>query len=693
MKIDRRKFLKISGASTAGALVIGFNWPGMVKAASAGETELSGYIKFLADGTVVIMSPNPEIGQGVKTSMPMIVAEEMDVDWQKVVIEQAALDTTKYKRQVAGGSGSIRTSYKTLREAGATIRQLFIETAAQKWNVKPKHCSAKEGIVTHKSGKSARYEDLIEAAKSRELPSGVKLKEPSEFSIIGKGKVNFDAEKIVKGEMKYGMDTVMPEMKYAGIIHTPAFGGKYISHDDSSLASSFPEVKTYKIGNAIAVVGSNTWEIFQAKKLVKVEWELPNTESSESQLEDMKKMIEKGKLKEKKSIGDIGQAMAQADEVLEANYFTPFLPHNTMEPMNFYANVTGNKVHLLGPIQTPEGTRKKISNDLGIPQENITLELTRMGGGFGRRLRNDFVVEAAMISKKAGVPIKLVWTREDDMTGGFYKPATLHNYKASIKEGKLTGWELKGLGMKSPRSVDEKNFPVGAIENIKIESNVAPSKVTTFAWRAPNHNYLGFSEQCFLDEIAEKIGKDAISHRLEMLDGINSEIKYSAAKMKGIVEKVREMSSWRKDKSKKQGFAAYYSYSSYVAMVAEVSEVNGKINVDKVYAAVDCGQVINALGAEAQIQGSIIDAIGHAFYGEIKIKDGTPQSQNFHNYRLGRMSCKPDDIEVAFIESNDDPTGLGEPGMAPASPAVVNAIYQATGKRYYNLPLSQYGIV
>ena len=697
MKIDRRKFLKISGAGSAGALVIGFSWPSLAKGVLGQEgaaKQLNAYIKYLTNGSVIIMAPNPEIGQGVKTSMPMIVAEELDVNWDKVVIEQAPLDTSKYTRQTAGGSGSIRTSYQTLRQAGATVRQIFVDAAAKKWGVSSSQCTTKEGVVfDSKSDKSVKYEELIEIAKGMDLPKEVSLKSPEDFKIIGQRKVNYDAKAIVQGEMKYGMDTVMLNMKYATIIHAPAFGAKYVSHDDTEMKKQFPMTATYKIPDGVAIVGDNTWQVFQAKKLVKVTWQGGSIESSESQRKLLEEMIKKEDVKDKKVSGDIQTAFTQADQVLEATYFTPFLPHNTMEPMNFYADVSDGKAHLLGPIQTPEGASKRVSKELGIPLENINLELTRMGGGFGRRLSNDFVMEAAWISKTAGVPIKLVWSREDDMTGGLYKPATLHKYRASIKSGKLTGWEALAIGMQSPRALDENNFPVGAVKNIRVASNQAKTEVTTFAWRAPNHNYLGFSEQTFLDEIAEKLGKDAITHRLELLDGISGDVKYDAARLRGVTTKVRDISGWGKDKTRKLGFAAYFSYSSYVAIVAEVVESSGKISVEKVYAVADCGQVINRLGAEAQIQGAIIDAIGHAFYGEIKIKDGQPQSQNFHNYRLGRMSCAPKYIEVTFVENGDAPTGLGEPGMPPTAPAVVNAIYQTTGKRYYELPLSKYGIV
>jgi len=695
MKIDRRKFLKISGATSAGALVIGINWFGTnSKEAPLVETSLNGYIKYMTDGKVIIMSPNPEIGQGVKTAMPMIVAEELDVNWENVIIEQAPLDTKSYKRQVAGGSGSIRGSYKTLRQAGATVRQLFVESAAQDWEVSVKECTTNAGQVIHsKSGKKINYEDLISLAQKRSLPTNIQLKKADEFSIIGTTKGNFDSEAIVKGEMKYGIDTVMSRMKYATVIHSPAFEGKYMSHDDDDAKRAYPNIKIYVVDNTVGIVGTNTWEVFQAKKLIKVEWQSNNNEGSIAQRAKMREMISQNQLKEKAYAGDLMSAISDADDVLEATYYTPFLPHNTMEPMNFYANVSGNKVHLLGPIQTPEGTSKKVSKELGISLENIKLELTRMGGGFGRRLKNDFVLEAAKLSKLSGSPVKLIWSREEDMTGGYYKPATLHQYRASIKNEVLTGWEVKGVGMKSSRSLDEKNFPVGAVDHLKLASNTASSKVSTSAWRAPNHNFLGFSEQSFLDEVAEKVGKDAIVFRLEMLDKVQGKTKYDVSRMKGVVSKVRDISGWENSKDRKLGFAAYWSYMTYVSIVAEVSESNGKIKVEQMYAAVDCGQVINRSGAEAQIQGAMIDAIGHAFYGEMKIKDGKPQSQNFHNYRLGRMSCAPKQVSIVFIENDKDPTGLGEPGMAPTTPAVVNALYKATGKRYYQLPLSQYGIV
>ena len=689
----------LTGAS-AGSLVLGFSWTqalAMPLSQNTAEVPINAYIKYGVDGSVTIMSPNPEIGQGVKTSMPMIVAEELDVDWSKVTIEQAALDTVNYKRQVAGGSGSIQKGWKTLREAGATVRQLFIETAAQQWQVDASDCETKAGQVLHQAtGKVINYEALIEAAKSRKLPTKVKLKDSKDFALLGSRINNCDARAIATGQVKYGMDTVRPGMKYAAIVHPPFFGGELVSYDKQALKKSFPEVTVYDFDNNVALVGSSTWQVFSAKKAIKIKWTGSNDENTDNIKAAMVKKLDSRKNKIVFNKGNIARAFKGADNVLEAHYYTPILPHATMEPMNFFADVTEQKIDLYGPIQTPEGSRKKVAEMLGVSESKINIELTRMGGGFGRRLNGDFVLEAAMISKLSGFPIKLVWTREDDMTAGTYKSSTLHRYRASIKEGELIGWDLSGVGLESDlvsaRPVDKNNFPVGTIDNINLRMGNVKSSASMGYWRAPNHNFLAFSEQAFLDEIASSLNKDPIEMRLQMLSKAKK-VKYRANRFKAVIRKVKEISDWDNRGERHFGFAAYYSYRTYVAMVAEVSLINGKIQIENYFAAVDCGQVVNLSGAEAQIEGAINDCLGHSLHGELLINQGAATANNFHQYQLGRINTSPKNINIAFIENDKAPTGLGEPGMAPTAPALVNAIFQATGKRYYELPLNKHGIV
>ncbi|MEH6605985.1 MAG: molybdopterin cofactor-binding domain-containing protein [Pseudomonadales bacterium] len=695
MKINRRKFITLTGAA-GGGLVLGFNWTQAIaepKPGSKLEVSINAYIKYSTDGAITILSPNPEIGQGIKTSMPMIVAEELDVDWNKVSIEQAPLDTNNYTRQVAGGSGSIRSGWNALREAGATVRQLFIESAADVWQVEPDSCETNVGSVLHRaSGKTVKYEELIDVAIARKLPEKINLKEKQDYSLLGSRIKNCDARAIATGQMKYGIDTVRAGMKYAAIIHPPSFGATLKSYDSSELQKLFPSVAVYDFDNNIAIVGSSTWEVFSAKKAIKITWESNNNENSDKLKEEMVRQLDSNKLTKLVNKGNTAKAFSAADQILEAEYYSPILPHATMEPMNFFAHVTDEKIELYGPIQTPENTRRAVAKKLQVSESKITIGLTRMGGGFGRRLKGDFVIEAVMISKLSGFPINLVWTREDDMTAGVYKPSTLHRYKASVKNGELTGWEVTGIGLVGKRVLDKINFPVGAISNIQLRTGNVKSKVTIGPWRAPNHNFLAFSEQTFLDEIATNLDKDPIEMRLQMLSDVKWS-KYDVKRLQTVILKVREMSEWENRGDRHLGFAAYYSYHSYVAMVAEVSVTDGKITVEDYFAAVDCGQVINLSGAEAQIEGAINDALGHSLFGEMLINNGAATANNFHQYQLGRINTAPKNITISFIESEYEPTGLGEPGMPPTPPALVNAIYQATGKRYYELPLKNHGII
>ncbi|WP_436515180.1 molybdopterin cofactor-binding domain-containing protein [Ekhidna sp. To15] len=712
-EINRRSFLKVSAAGSAG-IMIGFNW--LAGCASPGETisvpeewfNVNAYITIADNGEVTIMSPNPEIGQNVKTSMPLIIAEELDVDWDMVKVEQAGLDTNNFKRQLAGGSQSIRQGWQSLRMAGAAARRLLMEAAAKKWQVSLADLSTDKGIIKNeKTGDTIGYGEIAIEAVSIPVPEEIKLKDPKDFKLIGQDIKNVDAPKIVTGQPLFGLDYMEEGATIAMIEHPPAFGMKLKSLDAEE-AKAMPGIKDVftvdtTVGepqwsdvNAfkelVVITGESTWQVMKAKSKLKIDWEQDTpAESSEDHAKKLvNAMSQKGEVA--REDGNPTKASQSAAQVVDRTFSAPFLAHNTLEPMNFFANVTADQAILVGPIQTPEYLRKSVSSLLGMPEENISIDMTRMGGGFGRRLYGHFGVEAAAISKKIGGPVKLIYKREDDLTQGTYRPAYRINYKAALdSEGKLIAFQAKGAGIPgSPLFQDR--FPAGTVDNYKIENINIDTNISTGAWRAPRSNFVAGAEQAFLDEVAEAAGKDPIDFRLELFDrAINDPVgdrnDYDPARYAGVLKLVREKARWdNKPAGVFRGVSAYFCHNSYVAQVVDVIKDGNDLKLQKVWCAVDCGIVVNREGAINQIEGGIIDGIGHTMYSQVNFDKGSPVQNNFDQYRLIRHTEAPPEIEVFFVENGIDPTGLGEPSLPPIAAAVANAMYQATGKRWYHQP-------
>jgi isoquinoline 1-oxidoreductase beta subunit len=699
ISFSRRNFLKTS-VLASGGMLIGFNLLNACKPNAIVPIDISklnfndfnAFIKISQEGYVTIFSPNPEIGQGVKTSMPMIIAEELDVPWEKVSVSQGLYDPVNYQRQVAGGSQSIRFGWDALRQTGATAKQMLINAAALKWGVEPSSCNASQGIITNANGDSFGYGEVVKEAAVLEVPENVKLKESKDYKIIGQDIKNVDIQKIITGKPLFGLDYVTEEMVYASVLRPPSFGKKLISFDAQNSKKINGVVDVLKFGNKIAVLGTNTWAAMKGKKALICKWS-SNTklESTEDHNKELLKILNGNKFKVNREDGNIEKAFLNSDKNIERTYESPFLPHNCMEPMNFYANVTSDKVHLVGPIQTPAWTASKISKLLDRKPEEIHLEMTRMGGGFGRRLYGDFAEEAAQISSLANKPVKVVFSREDDMAAGIYRPAIKYRIKASIKDGKITGYHLKEAAINGNMyGLIPNFFPAGCIPNYKVSTANYQSKITTGAWRAPYTNFLAFAEQSFFNELASELGKDHPSLLIELLQNVkgtkDERIQYSAERMEKTINLVIEKSNWDKpSEGIYQGFSAYYSHNTHVAEVADVEMVNGLPVVKKVTVAVDCGIVVNPLGAKNQVEGGVIDGIGHAMYGDFSFEEGTPQSVNFDTYRLIRMNETPQ-VSTYFVESDLSPTGLGEPGLPPAGGAVANAIKAATGNQLFKQP-------
>jgi len=738
-KLNRRSFLKVS-ALAGGGMMLSFSWLAGCKPTTEEALglpkewfELNSYIKIGENGAVTLFSPNPEFGSNVKTSMPMILAEELDTDWKNVIVEQADFYPERYDRQFTGGSQGIRQGWTPMRTAGATARAMLVAAAAQTWKVSASEITTSAGILEHKgSGKKAHYGELASLAATMEVPADVNLKDIKDFKIIGNSKKNVDAQKIVTGMPLFALDHKVEGMKYAAIVHPPAFGMKLKSFDKSSVSglsgiqdvfsiSLFKEdygrnfFDTTTFSEIVAIVGNSTWEVMQAKKSLAVEWEnapessfevggfggRPNTkvtvpaglENTSSHKDRMKEYITKPGTVVRKD-GDPEGAFKKAAKVIEKTYSAPFLAHNTMEPMNCFADVKGDKAVVYGPTQAPESIMGTLVQALGIPKENIQINLARMGGGFGRRAYSHHMTEAALISQKIQAPVKMVYTREDDMSAGVYRPTYSATYRAALDENNnLLALHVKAGGIPET-PLHANRFPAGALDNYLAESWDIPSNITIGAFRAPRSNFIAAAEQSFLDELAEVMGKDPIEFRLELLkraetNPVGERNDYDAKRYAGVLELVRDKSNWNTPApGVSRGVSAYFCHNSYVAEVVDTKIVDSKPVVEKVYAAVDCGIVVNPDAAINMGEGAIVDGIGNAFFGELAFENGVPTKTNFDKYRMIRQKETPKSIEIHFVDSKEDPTGLGEPFFPPVFAALANSLYKATGKRYYEQPFA-----
>lgn len=736
---SRRAFLKVS-ALTGGGMMLGINWLSGAPSSDATNGmdlpkdwhEFNGYIKITGDNVIKIMAPNPEFGQNVKTSLPMIVAEELDVDWKDVVVEQATYDTKLYVRQFAGGSQSVRTTWKPLREAGASARQMLREAAAKTWQVPVEEVSTQLGVLRHeKSGRSAKYGEMAATAATLPVPKEVKPKDVKNLQLVRTSRKNVEGANIVTGKPLFGLDYRAPGMLIAMIEHPPAFGLKLKSYDAARALKMpgikevftinvFPEgferaifdVRTFN--ECVVVVGNTTWEVMNARKRLKVEWEPiaeskenievfgrkieqitpAGLESTEVHYDNMLAMSQKA-AKELRKDGDPETAFKNAAQIIERTYTAPFLAHNTMEPMNCFAHVTDDRALLVGPLQAPEFTERTLAKRLELPVEKIDIQMTRMGGGFGRRAYGHYLVEAALISKKAKAPIKLIYTREDDMTYGIYRPMYTATYRAALDANKkLIAFHVKGGGIPE-HPIAANRFPAGAVDNYLAEGWEIPSNITIGAFRAPRSNFNAAAEQSFLDELAEAMGKDPIDLRLELLqrakeNPVGKNNDYDADRYAGVLKLAREKSGWDKpeNRQKNRGVAAYFCHNSYAAHIIDLKIQDGEPVAESVYSAIDCGIVINPDAATNMVEGAVIDGIGNALYGEMSFKDGKTAHKNLNTYRIIRHREAPKKVEVYFVQNDIDPTGLGEPPFPPVFGALANALYKATGKRFYKQPYS-----
>lgn len=662
----------------------------------------------------------------------MIVAEELDVDWKNVMVEQAPFNPEIYThtRQFTGGSAGIRRGWQGLRMAGATARRMLLEAAANTWNVPVEEITTEAGVIFHKSsGKKAGYGEMASAAASIQVPEEVPLKKVKDFKIIGTSRKNVDGKKIVTGQPMFGLDYTREGMLIAMIAHPPAFGMRLKSYDATE-AKSMPGIKdvftiktylddyerqgfdTTTFNDLVAVVGNSTWEVMNARNALRIEWDTfeDYTETRrgrrgtqtvkipgglESSTQHFTKMAERARKPANilRKDGDPDAAFKNAARVIERTYSAPFLAHNCMEPMNFFAHVTTGKADLAGPLQAPEMIERTLSARTGIPPENIDIQMTRMGGGFGRRAYSHHLVEAALISQQVNAPVKLIYSREDDMTFGIYRPSYQVTYRAALDENNnLIGFHVNGGGVpENPVFADR--FPAGAVDNYLAEGWEIESNITIGAFRAPRSNFIAGVEQSFLDEVAEAAGKDPIEFRLELLkrakdNPVGERNDYDASRYAGVLELVREKSNWNgpAEPGIHRGVSAYFCHATYVAQVLDVVMENGLPTIPRVCCAIDCGIVINPDAAVNMAEGAIIDGVGNAMFGGIYFSNGVPDKSNLDGYRIIRQSEAPKSIDVHFVQNDIDPTGMGEPPFPPVFGALANALYKATGKRHYHQP-------
>ncbi len=707
-----RRFVLKSGAAAGGGLLLSFTMAAEGHAAEA--KQINAYVRIAPDGKVTIASKVPEVGQGIKTALPMLIAEELDVEWSAVTVEQALADAKVYGRQVAGGSMATTLEYDGLRRVGATVRALLIQAAAARWNVPVDSCKTEPGFVV--SGKNrAPYGELAEAAAALTPPDPktLVLKDPKAFRIIGQSHKSQNLDAITTGQPLYGVDIVVPGMLFATFVKAPVYGAKVASVDlapakavkgvrDAFIIEGGTNLNGLLPG--VAVVADSWWAARKGRNALEIQWAQHPTaaQSSAGFAAKAAELAKAAPQRIDRADGDVDAALKSATKVVSAAYSYPFIAHAPLEPQNCTASVKDGKVEIWAPTQNPEPGRKLVAAALNVPEEAITIHLVRGGGGFGRRLNNDYMVEAAAIAAKVGAPIKLIWTREDDTRHDFYRPGAWHNLTAGLDaSGKVTAWKDHfvsfGEGDKFAPSCgfNATQFPCRAVDNYRVDVSVMPLGVPTGPLRAPGNNAFGFVLQSFTDELAVAADKDPVVFRRELLGEPRllgepgKGDSFHTGRMRGVLDLVAEKSGWGRalPKGSGLGVACHYSHLGYVAVVMQVTVKDGALKIDKVWAAADVGrQIVNPNGAEQQMQGSILDAIGSTLRQEITFENGAAKQGNFNTFPLLRMADAPD-VEVHFKLSDNNPTGLGEPAYPPTPAALCNAIFAATGKRIRSLPI------
>ena len=724
---SRREFLR-TGVTGGAALVVGFRLSTRVFAGQTADQEkktpnpFDAWVRITPDNRVTLILGKSEMGQGIMTALPMILAEELCVDWKNVKVEQAPTNPKIYDLGT-GGSGSVAGSWLPLRRAGAAAREMLIAAAAQKWEVGVDTCKAQDGQVVHGNPKRyMSYGELIEAAAKLPIPNfnTVPLKNSDDFTLVGHDTRRYEVRDKATGAATFGIDSRVPGMLYAVVARCPVFGGKVVSFD-AAKAKAVPGVRDViafetsgrgaSTTGGIAVLAVNSWAAMQGRNALEVKWDFgPASKESSAGLHEqfLANAAKPGKIV--RNDGDADSVLASSAKTIEAAYEFPFAPHACMEPMNCTVHIRPDGAEAWVPTQAPQWAQGVIAEAAKLPPEKVIVHTTLMGGGFGRRYQADFVMEAAQVAKAAGKPVMVLWTREDDMQHDFYRPASYHKMQGALDaNGNLAAWKhfqtSTSIAAKWRENGAEKpeqgEFGTGSTipyqtPNIRIEYTLAESSVPRAWWRSVEHSTSGFVVESFIDELAVAAGQDPLAFRLKLIGPDRKIPLFDAekappldtARLKGVLQLAAEKAGWGKPLPKGQGrgIAAFYSFDSYTAAVAEVSVKNGAAKLERLVYAVDCGRPINPEGIRAQVESAAIYGLSAASYDAITISGGRVEQSNFNDYRMPRMNEAPK-TEVHVVMSKEEPTGIGEPGLPVMAPAMCNAIFAATGKRLRRLPI------
>ena len=712
-ELNRREFVRLCAIASMG-LVIGV--PGTGRAGST-KQELHPLIKIGSDGQIILYAQNPDMGQGVKTALPMIIAEELDVDWASIKVEQADWDS-RLENQFSGGSLSIRLNYNTMRQAGASARAMLLAAAADRLKRPIEELETQQGYVVDRSGNSRlSYAELAEAAGALPVPEAPDLKNVQDFRLVGTSVADVDLEPITSGQQEYSSDLKLPDMLYAVVRRCPHGDGQPISFDAGD-AKTIPGVVDFHVlrnidhggriilpncpnfVSGVAVLATSTWAAMQGAEALSVEWQMPD---SRDDSDELMQRFEKALDAEGEIVRSDGIAESDSPEhSIDVSYRLPFLAHMPMEPMNCTAHVKGDRAEVWAPTQNPPMAAEAVAKVLEIPEENVTIHVMRSGGGFGRRYYADFITDTVLLSRQFGRPVKTVWSREDDVRHGYFRPASAQRVRAATSEGKISHWHQKVASHPreiylerdgSPAEIGNYEFPAGFVPNLLFDYVAAPARIPLGQWRGTEHSSNVFVVSGAIDELARAAGIDPVAFWLglvgdEQFVQVREDFSFDASRLKHVIEVAAERSHWGTPMpaGKGRGIAASYNQGIWVAEVAEVTVSDDFLKVDKITCVIDCGLVVNPQGAVNQVEGGLVDGLAAALYGKITVKDGIVQESNFHDYEFCRMNDIPN-IDVHFVESNDSPRGLGEGPLAPVAPAITNAIFAATGKRVRELPI------
>jgi isoquinoline 1-oxidoreductase beta subunit len=712
-ELKRREFVKLCAVASMG-LVIGIPGSGL---AGASAKELHPLIRIGTNGQIIIYAQNPEMGQGVKTALPMIIAEELDVDWASVKVEQAGWDS-RLQNQFSGGSLSIRLNYNTMRQAGASARAMLLAAAADRLKRPIGELETQRGYVVDRSGSSRlSYAKLAEAAGAMSVPEAPDLKDMQKFRLVGTSVADVDLKPITRGQQQYSLDLKLPDMLYAVVKRCPHGDGQPTSFDASD-AGTVPGVVGFHVlrnsehggriilpncpnfVSGVAVLATNTWAAMQGAEKLDVEWQMPDARDDSDELMQRFEQALDHEAEIVRSDGDVD--FGDQQNGIDVTYRLPFLAHMPMEPMNCTAHVRGDRAEVWAPTQNPPMAAEAVAKVLEIPQENVTINVMRSGGGFGRRYYADFVTDTVLLSRQFNRPVKTVWPREDDVRHGYFRPASMQRVRAAANDGKISHWHQKVASHPreiylerdgSPAEIGNYEFPAGFVPNLLFDYVAVPARIPLGQWRGTEHSSNVFVVSGAIDELAREAGIDPLTFWLglvgdEQFVQVREDFRFDASRLRQVIEVAAQKAYWGRPlpAGRGRGISASYNQGIWVAEVAEVAVRDDGLKVDRITCVIDCGLVVNPQGAVNQVEGAIVDGLAAALYGKITVKEGIVQESNFHDYRFARMRDTPT-IDVHFIESNDSPRGLGEGPLAPVAPAITNAIFAATGKRIRELPI------